>query len=191
MRNPAPYPETCYGTVNLKKPRGIELNELQPPASFTAVVMCWSGSQSVKAAQRGLSGLLLFRIVTCGDCLGRAASFHSSDVTTFREKYCAARGCSSEAFATQLFWRCLHPHAVAVAPVVAAIQRGHFDADRELIAAAARARTMGELDEEILDFMHDARNRHWWRRRGRLRLSTQRLRRIARVHLLAGPAERR
>lgn len=110
-------------------------------------------------------------------------------VTTFQEKYCAARGCRREEFIPQIFWRALHRHALVLAPVVATMRRDHFAVDRELIAIAGRVRTLRELDEELRDFRHDARNRHWWRTRVRLRLSTRRLRRIAGTYLAAVPAE--
>lgn len=42
---------------------------------------------------------------------------------------------------------------------------------------------MGQLNEELADYVVDRRNRGWWRRRARVRVSTQRLRRLARSHL--------
>ena len=110
-------------------------------------------------------------------------------VNTFRENYCAANGCSGEEFTSRVFWRCLHRHALVVAPLVAAFQADYFEADREFIVQAGRARTMKELNEEIRDFMHDARNLRWWRTRAQVRVSTQRLRRVARRHLAVPPAE--
>ncbi len=111
-----------------------------------------------------------------------------SDVTNFRDNFCTARGCGSEEFASEIFWRCRHRHAVALAPVVMVLQPDYFSPDRDLIAHLGRVWTMRELDAELRDFMHDARNQPWWRMRGRVRLSTQRLRRIARPHLAAAPA---
>lgn len=112
-------------------------------------------------------------------------------VTTFQEKYCAARGCRSEEFIPQLLWRSLHRHALLVAPVVVTMRQDLFAVDRELIALVGRVRTMRELDEELRDFRYDPRNRHWWRTRVRLRISTRRLRRIAGGYLAAAPAESR
>ena len=106
-------------------------------------------------------------------------------LTTFRETYCAAHGCRSEDFTSHLFWRCLHRQAIVLAPLLAAVQPDYFAPDRELIASAGQARTMGELNEEIRDFMHDTRNHRWWRMRAHARLSTRRLRRIAQLHLAA------
>ena len=42
---------------------------------------------------------------------------------------------------------------------------------------------MGQLNEELADYVVDRRNRGWWRRGARVRVSTQRLRRLARSHL--------
>lgn len=102
---------------------------------------------------------------------------------TFREKYCAASGCRPEEFPCRLFWRCLHRHAVPLVPLITALHPDYFSPDRELISLVARTRTMKELNEEIRDFMNDTRNHRWWRMRVHVRVSTQRLRRVARPYL--------
>jgi hypothetical protein len=52
--------------------------------------------------------------------------------------------------------------------------------DREVIARVARARSMREVDDELRTYSDDVRNREWWRRHGRVRVSARRLRREAR-----------
>ena len=100
-------------------------------------------------------------------------------MTTFQERYCAARQCSPEDFARALFWQCLHRHALPIA----LLRREFFAADWELVVQAGRARNLRELNEEIREFVHDGRNRIWWRGRAHFRLSTHRLRNVARQYL--------
>lgn len=102
---------------------------------------------------------------------------------TFAEIYCAAHRCSPRAFTWFAFWRCLHLCALPIAPLALWFFPQHFAADWELIRAAARCSSLRQLDEEIRDFVADSSNRSWWRRVARLRLSTQRVRRLARLYL--------
>lgn len=104
-------------------------------------------------------------------------------VNTFREHYCVACDCRPDRFIRQVFWRCLHPHAFLIAPLVSLFQPEYFAADRELIARVATARTLREVNEEIHDYVRDHRNAGWWRGRAHLRLSTHRLRALARPYL--------
>lgn len=107
---------------------------------------------------------------------------------TFRELYCAACNCRDEEFSRRVFWRCLHRHAVPVAPALQLVRPDYFSPDRELIEQAGRARTMRELRDEIHDFVIDSRNHAWWRRRAHVRMSTHRLSALARVFLAADPS---
>lgn len=102
---------------------------------------------------------------------------------TFRELYCAACRCRDEEFSRRLFWRCLHRHAVPLAPALLVARPEFFDADRAFIEQAGRARSMRELREEIHDFVIDSRNRSWWRRRAHVRVSAHRLSALARIFL--------
>lgn len=111
-------------------------------------------------------------------------------MSTFRERYCESCRCRPEEFPTRIFWRCLHPHAVPFVPFLSALQSDYFAPDRDLILNASRARSMRELDEDIRDYMQDSRNHRWWRMRAHVRLSTQRLRGLARRYFAeedAGP----
>ncbi len=90
---------------------------------------------------------------------------------------------AGEEFASFLFWRCLYRRAVPLVPLLRAMDPDYFAPDRELIARVARVQTMRELGEELRDFSEDSRNRSWLRRFGRVRLSTRRVRRVARAFL--------
>lgn len=74
-----------------------------------------------------------------------------------------------------------------LAPLISFFHPEYFAVDRELIARAACACTLRELNEEIYDYAHDSRNHGWWRGRAHFRLSTHRLRALARVHLPTMP----
>ena len=71
-----------------------------------------------------------------------------------------------------------------LAPLLASLDANYFAPDRDLIARVAHTRTMPELNEEIYEFINDVRNRRWLRMRGRVRVSTSRLRREARPFLV-------
>lgn len=71
-------------------------------------------------------------------------------------------------------------------PLLALANRDYFAVDRALLQRVLRVRTVKELEEEIHDFRTDARNQTWWRKVGRVRVSTRRLRRIV-LPSLTGP----
>ena len=67
--------------------------------------------------------------------------------------------------------------------MIGLVWRDCFLVDHESIRAFGSVRSKGPLNEELADYVVDRRNRGWWRRRARVRVSTQRLRRLARSHL--------
>ena len=126
-------------------------------------------------------------IVTWGGCvIARSGLRVRYSVMMFKEIYCAETGCPETDFVRRVFWQCLHPHARWVAPLIDATSPHFFAADRELIELVGRLRSTDQLQSEIRDFVTDDRNRHWWRRRAQLRVSTQRLRRLVRKNLARG-----
>lgn len=102
------------------------------------------------------------------------------------ERLCEAGRCDPDEGERRLFRRGLHVHARPLAPLVRLLWPAHFELDRELVARVARARSMREVDEELRSFSDDVRNREWWRRHGRVRVSAKRLRREARRVLGGG-----
>ena len=105
----------------------------------------------------------------------------NSETATWQEVYCARYDRTPAQFRGGVFWRTLHRHALPVAPLL--LLTGHFDADRQLIANCARARSMRQIREEIEDHRYHPVNRGWLRRQLALRVSTQRLREMAREYL--------
>ncbi len=106
-------------------------------------------------------------------------------VESFKERYCAATGCAERAFTGQVLWACLYRGAWPWALWARFAAPEFFAADRELIDAVGGAKSLAQVERELRDFSTDSRNREWWRRVVRLRISTRRLRRLARRYLAA------
>lgn len=104
-----------------------------------------------------------------------------STVPSWQEVYCARHQCEPSQFAERIFWRTLHRHALPFAPFL--LLGSHFLADRELIAGCARARSLWQVRDEIDDYRYHPFNRGWLRGTLALRVSTHRLRRLAREYL--------
>ena len=114
------------------------------------------------------------------------SSFLGVTSKTLIERLCDFRGGTPEQAARVLFRRSLHVHARPLAPLVLLLWPAHFEPDWELVARVARARLMHEVDDELRSYADDMRNREWWRRHARVRVSGRRLRREARRLLALG-----
>lgn len=95
------------------------------------------------------------------------------------ERYCAAHKCTAEQFLETAFWECLHRRAVPLAHLMMALNSGYFAADRELIASIAKARTLAQVDEELMAFSFDLRSVTWLRTGLNIRISGKRVIRLA------------
>ena len=100
---------------------------------------------------------------------------------TFENAFCAARRCAPNEFGRKLFWACLYPHAWPIAVIAGGFASNLFSADRELLNRVAGARTVPEVREEITDYFLEAGGS--LRHRLRLRISTTRLKQLAKQHL--------
>lgn len=106
---------------------------------------------------------------------------------SLRERFCHDRRCAPERFAEELF-RCCVPRRMRLwARLLGGVKVGLFRPDRELIVRAGGATTIPELRDAIDDYWASPENHWWWRRLGRLRMSTSRLRRIAGEYLPLTP----
>ncbi len=111
------------------------------------------------------------------------AWYRAVPVKTFKQIYCEEHRCQPPAFFQKIFWRCLPPLAIPFVPFVGGMQSGYFDADRELIRAVGTATSMAEVRDEIRDYFSHPQNRGWLRRVWNIRVSTHRLKRLARLYL--------
>ncbi len=102
---------------------------------------------------------------------------------TFEERYCQAHRCTPDEFRRRIFWKCLHRHALVVAPFILLVRPTYFDPDRRLIAEVRRAVRTHQVWEEVREFFIDPRNGGWLRRRANIRLSARSLLAVARAYL--------
>ena len=100
---------------------------------------------------------------------------------TWEEHYCDRHRCTPRQFRRRVFWSALHRHALPLAPLL--LLSDHFAADRDLIFACGRARSMRDLGDDLAAHRYHPHNTGWLRQRLALRLSTHRLRRLARGYL--------
>jgi hypothetical protein len=105
---------------------------------------------------------------------------------TFEEKFCEAHGCTSADFSRKIFWKCLHRHALPLAPFILLFHPRYFAPDRELIRELRRAVKMSDVWEEIRQYFIGPRYHNWWHSRANIRLSARRLIELAREYLPAG-----
>jgi hypothetical protein len=102
---------------------------------------------------------------------------------TLEEIFCERHGCSRADFSRKVFWKCLHRHALPVAPFILAVYPSYFEADQELITEIRRAKRMNEVWEEVRQYFVSPKYEGWLRRRASIRLSARRLIELAREYL--------
>lgn len=144
----------------------------------------------VRGPSKGLGGPPFFRNRHAGRLQSGAGSLCCGAVNTLSEHFAALHPDRPAEVARRLFWATLHRRGFLLVPLLALANRDFFAADRALLERVVRVRTVAELEEEIHDFRTDARNQTWWRKVGRVRVSTRRLRRVVRPYLPASRASR-
>jgi hypothetical protein len=102
---------------------------------------------------------------------------------TFEEVFCEKHRCDPERFRRKVFWQTLPPPAVLVAPFLGGLNARFFAADRELLSGVSRAVNMSQVREEIRDYFLDSQNRGWLHNVANIRVSTHRLKRLAKRYL--------
>ncbi len=102
---------------------------------------------------------------------------------TFEEKYCEAHRCTAQEFRRSVFWKCLHRHAVPVAPFILLFNPSYFDLDRILISESGRAVKTSQVWEEVREYFINPKHAGWVRRRANIRVSARRLLELARSYL--------
>lgn len=105
---------------------------------------------------------------------------------TFIARFCAVHGCAPAEASDRLFRNSLYPHARLIAFVTGGLRSHYFAPERELLEALAHVKSSQQLSDEIRDYISNPANRSWWRRTARIRLSTQRLRRLMGAHRFRG-----
>ena len=107
-------------------------------------------------------------------------------MNTFESCYCARHGCSPEAFARKVMLHSMPPPYRPLAAVIALVSPKVFAEDLRLVQYCGEATSMRRIRDEIAGHFSDAGYWSFWRRRLNFRMSTARLKEIARQHLEAG-----
>ena len=102
---------------------------------------------------------------------------------TFEEAFCKEHRCDPERFRRKVFWRTLPRHAWPFVPFLGGFNSRFFTADRELLSGVSRAENMNRVRDEILDYFMDSQNRGWLHNVANIRVSTHRLKRLAKEYL--------
>ncbi len=107
---------------------------------------------------------------------------------TLADAYAEQHGCAIEDFRWAAFWAALHRHAFLVVPFLC--WTDFFDVDLELVSTCGRARSMREVQEALVDYSHHPRNSSWFRRVLRMRVSSRRMKVLARKYMASGAGTR-
>lgn len=81
-----------------------------------------------------------------------------------------------------MFRHCLPLYVRPLAACLGGLAGDFFEADRELILGVGRATNMDGVRDEISNFFLHPANKRWLRAAGGVRISTKRLKSIARRH---------
>lgn len=107
---------------------------------------------------------------------------------TLADAYAEQHGCAAADFRWTAFWATLHRHAFLVVPFLC--WTDFFDVDLELVSTCGRARNMREVQEALVDYSHHPRNSSWFRRALRMRVSSRRMKLLARQYMASGASTR-
>jgi hypothetical protein len=99
----------------------------------------------------------------CSDSLSRE---------TFAAKFCRRFSVPIERFNDEVLVRTLYPHARLISlPGLGQL----LDTDRSFVAHVGQLTRRRDFAGEALEFQHDPRNRGFWRKNARLRISIRRM----------------
>jgi len=104
-------------------------------------------------------------------------------VKTLEQIFCEERRCAPDRFRRRLFWQSLPVPIRPIAWILGGYGSPMFAADRELIDAVGLAHTVEDVREDVRDYFMNSENRRLARRVFRLRISTQRMKTIAKSYL--------
>jgi len=96
----------------------------------------------------------------------------------FQQLYCDQHSLSPEKYFKHLRSRALYPHARFLAPIFTLFNADYFAADNDFVHDVARLTHYKEFIGSSLEYMHQPVNRVFLRKYRRIRISTERMRRI-------------
>ena len=110
-----------------------------------------------------------------------------TDVRNLRLAYCQKYRCDLRRFRRRMFWRCLYPHAVFLAPLLLLLEPTFFRPDLGLIDEVGEATSIDEVAADINGFVDTCQlNGGVLHQRLRIRISGKKLMQIA-LACLEGP----
>ncbi len=99
---------------------------------------------------------------------------------SFCQAYCQRNRCDPRRFRRRIFWRCLYPHALVLAPVIWLLEPGFFGPDLGLIDEVGEATSSEEVAGDIDGFVDTCQlSGGFLRQRLRIRISGQKLLQLA------------
>ncbi|MFI5356170.1 MAG: hypothetical protein ACHQ4G_02420 [Opitutales bacterium] len=102
---------------------------------------------------------------------------------TFAERYCTKNAIPASEFERHLLRRVLYPHARLLAPILLVLHSEYLAADHDFIRGVERLTLYHEFFSASVDYVHHPANRGFLRRQCKIRISSDRLRRIVRATL--------
>ncbi len=105
---------------------------------------------------------------------------------TFAEIYCARHPRTREKCSDEVLRRTLYPHARWFAALIMRVSPNFFAADRRFVDLALGSRTMKDIRLASREYFYDSGNSGWLRQRLNLRVSGQRMKRLAADYLPEG-----
>lgn len=100
-----------------------------------------------------------------------------------RSKYCEQHSIRPDDFVDRVFWATIPRSKRPIARLVYCLYPKYFDLDRRAIWNCGGAESLAALETELSGFFSEAYKWGYMRKRARLRISAQKLRRLARKHL--------
>lgn len=106
----------------------------------------------------------------------------------FQQLYCDQHSLSPEQFSRHLRSRALYPHARFIAPIFTLFNSDYLAADNDFVEDVSQLTRYNEFFSSSFQYIHHPVNRGFLRRYCRIRISTERMRRIVRHTLKAQAA---
>jgi len=106
----------------------------------------------------------------------------------FEERYCEQHNLTLEEYPRHLRNRAFYPHARFIAPILTLFNGDYLAADNDFIQDVGQLTRFNEFFSSSFEYIHHPANRGFLRRYCRIRISTERMRRIVRRTLKAQAA---
>lgn len=102
----------------------------------------------------------------------------ATDTNTFASRYCAREGIEPTRYAAHIRKAVLYPHARVLVPIIKILNDDFDAADNDFIQLVGRISSYHEFFEMVTDYVQHPRNIGFLRRTLKVRVSTERMRKI-------------